>query len=182
MSSQRVLAYQHQLYSVALATINTFTALWINTNTTIGVWCFIQDLKKSLKMPLFGSTFSPKKIPPRKSASLSSLHTVSKEETLFLLQQHCAKDTSFIMCTNGCITMNQYLYFVLIPYLQYYDPQGINKMHIVFWFIYISCQYFSHLFNCFYNCFIFWLLFLIFIFFNCVFVCNIYVKENSSYV
>ncbi|KAI9529301.1 Protein chibby 1 [Dissostichus eleginoides] len=37
-----------------------------------------QDLKKSLKMPLFGSTFSPKKIPPRKSASLSSLHTLDR--------------------------------------------------------------------------------------------------------
>lgn len=30
-----------------------------------------------LKMPLFGSTFSPKKTPPRKSASLSNLHNVS---------------------------------------------------------------------------------------------------------
>ncbi|KAJ4940139.1 hypothetical protein JOQ06_026448 [Pogonophryne albipinna] len=29
-------------------------------------------------MPLFGSTFSPKKIPPRKSASLSSLHTLDR--------------------------------------------------------------------------------------------------------
>ncbi|XP_019798959.1 protein chibby homolog 1 isoform X1 [Sagmatias obliquidens] len=29
------------------------------------------------KMPLFGSTFSPKKTPPRKSASLSNLHNVS---------------------------------------------------------------------------------------------------------
>uniref|UniRef100_A0AAQ4P557 Chibby 1, beta catenin antagonist n=1 Tax=Gasterosteus aculeatus aculeatus TaxID=481459 RepID=A0AAQ4P557_GASAC len=38
----------------------------------------IQDLKKSLKMPLFGNTFSPKKIPPRKSASLSSLHTLDR--------------------------------------------------------------------------------------------------------
>ncbi|KAF3853293.1 hypothetical protein F7725_013981 [Dissostichus mawsoni] len=37
-----------------------------------------RDLKKSLKMPLFGSTFSPKKIPPRKSASLSSLHTLDR--------------------------------------------------------------------------------------------------------
>uniref|UniRef100_A0A667XA64 Chibby 1, beta catenin antagonist n=1 Tax=Myripristis murdjan TaxID=586833 RepID=A0A667XA64_9TELE len=30
------------------------------------------------KMPLFGNTFSPKKIPPRKSASLSSLHTLDR--------------------------------------------------------------------------------------------------------
>ncbi|XP_075890836.1 protein chibby homolog 1 isoform X2 [Nelusetta ayraudi] len=29
-------------------------------------------------MPLFGNTFSPKKIPPRKSASLSSLHTLDR--------------------------------------------------------------------------------------------------------
>lgn len=32
---------------------------------------------KSLRMPLFGYMFSPKKTPPRKSATLSSLHTVS---------------------------------------------------------------------------------------------------------
>ncbi|XP_017271607.1 protein chibby homolog 1 [Kryptolebias marmoratus] len=38
----------------------------------------MEDLKKSLKMPLFGNTFSPKKIPPRKSASLSSLHTLDR--------------------------------------------------------------------------------------------------------
>uniref|UniRef100_A0A3B5PZE7 Chibby 1, beta catenin antagonist n=1 Tax=Xiphophorus maculatus TaxID=8083 RepID=A0A3B5PZE7_XIPMA len=35
------------------------------------------DFKKSL-MPLFGNTFSPKKTPPRKSASLSSLHTLDR--------------------------------------------------------------------------------------------------------
>uniref|UniRef100_H3D5X4 Chibby 1, beta catenin antagonist n=1 Tax=Tetraodon nigroviridis TaxID=99883 RepID=H3D5X4_TETNG len=29
-------------------------------------------------MPFFGNTFSPKKIPPRKSASLSSLHTLDR--------------------------------------------------------------------------------------------------------
>ncbi|KAG7506620.1 hypothetical protein JOB18_010958 [Solea senegalensis] len=29
-------------------------------------------------MPIFGNTFSPKKIPPRKSASLSSLHTLDR--------------------------------------------------------------------------------------------------------
>ncbi|KAL7868980.1 hypothetical protein AOLI_G00129680 [Acnodon oligacanthus] len=29
-------------------------------------------------MPLFGSTFSPKKTPPRKSASLSNLHTLDR--------------------------------------------------------------------------------------------------------
>ncbi|XP_008312955.1 protein chibby homolog 1 isoform X3 [Cynoglossus semilaevis] len=29
-------------------------------------------------MPLFGNTFSPKKTPPRKSASLSSLHTLDR--------------------------------------------------------------------------------------------------------
>ncbi|KAK9530686.1 hypothetical protein VZT92_012174 [Zoarces viviparus] len=29
-------------------------------------------------MPLFGNTFSPKRIPPRKSASLSSLHTLDR--------------------------------------------------------------------------------------------------------
>eukprot|EP00066_Takifugu_rubripes_P000809 XP_003961568.2 PREDICTED: protein chibby homolog 1-like [Takifugu rubripes] len=32
----------------------------------------------SLRMPFFGNTFSPKKIPPRKSASLSSLHTLDR--------------------------------------------------------------------------------------------------------
>ncbi|CAG5910460.1 unnamed protein product [Menidia menidia] len=37
-----------------------------------------QDFRKSLKMPLFGNTFSPKKTPPRKSASLSSLHTLDR--------------------------------------------------------------------------------------------------------
>ncbi|XP_034843391.1 protein chibby homolog 1 isoform X1 [Mirounga leonina] len=30
------------------------------------------------KMPLFGNTFSPKKTPPRKSASLSSLHNLDR--------------------------------------------------------------------------------------------------------
>ncbi|XP_041446647.1 protein chibby homolog 1 isoform X2 [Xenopus laevis] len=29
-------------------------------------------------MPLFGSTFSPKKVPPRKSASLSNLHALDR--------------------------------------------------------------------------------------------------------
>ncbi|MEE6502645.1 hypothetical protein FKM82_004583 [Ascaphus truei] len=29
-------------------------------------------------MPLFGSTFSPKKTPPRKSASLSNLHALDR--------------------------------------------------------------------------------------------------------
>ncbi|KAG8441753.1 hypothetical protein GDO86_010797 [Hymenochirus boettgeri] len=29
-------------------------------------------------MPLFGNTFSPKKVPPRKSASLSNLHTLDR--------------------------------------------------------------------------------------------------------
>ncbi|XP_042364301.1 protein chibby homolog 1 isoform X1 [Plectropomus leopardus] len=38
----------------------------------------MEDLKRSLKMPLFGNTFSPKKTPPRKSASLSSLHTLDR--------------------------------------------------------------------------------------------------------
>ncbi|KAM9425305.1 protein chibby homolog 1-like isoform 1-T1 [Pholidichthys leucotaenia] len=38
----------------------------------------MEDLKKSLRMPLFGNTFSPKKTPPRKSASLSSLHTLDR--------------------------------------------------------------------------------------------------------
>ncbi|XP_041829899.1 protein chibby homolog 1 isoform X1 [Melanotaenia boesemani] len=38
----------------------------------------MEDLKNSLKMPFFGSTFSPKKTPPRKSASLSSLHTLDR--------------------------------------------------------------------------------------------------------
>ncbi|XP_071400148.1 protein chibby homolog 1 isoform X1 [Centroberyx affinis] len=38
----------------------------------------MEEFKRSLKMPLFvGNTFSPKKTPPRKSASLSNLHTVS---------------------------------------------------------------------------------------------------------
>ncbi|XP_046887871.1 protein chibby homolog 1 isoform X2 [Hypomesus transpacificus] len=31
-----------------------------------------------VKMPLFGNTFSPKKTPPRKSASLSNLHTLDR--------------------------------------------------------------------------------------------------------
>lgn len=30
------------------------------------------------KMPFFGNTFSPKKTPPRKSASLSNLHTLDR--------------------------------------------------------------------------------------------------------
>eukprot|EP00079_Xenopus_tropicalis_P024014 XP_012816531.1 PREDICTED: protein chibby homolog 1 isoform X1 [Xenopus tropicalis] len=30
------------------------------------------------KMPLFGNTFSPKKVPPRKSASLSNLHALDR--------------------------------------------------------------------------------------------------------
>ncbi|CAK6961713.1 protein chibby homolog 1 [Scomber scombrus] len=38
----------------------------------------MEDLKNSLKMPLFGNTFSPKKIPPRKCASLSSLHSLDR--------------------------------------------------------------------------------------------------------
>ncbi|XP_026206524.1 protein chibby homolog 1 isoform X1 [Anabas testudineus] len=38
----------------------------------------MEDFKKSFKMPLFGNTFSPKKTPPRKSASLSSLHTLDR--------------------------------------------------------------------------------------------------------
>ncbi|CAB1438135.1 unnamed protein product [Pleuronectes platessa] len=38
----------------------------------------MENLKKSLKMPLFGNTFSPKKTPPRRSASLSSLHTLDR--------------------------------------------------------------------------------------------------------
>ena len=36
-------------------------------------------------MPLFGSTFSPKKTPPRKSASLSNLHNVSVSTGLNLV-------------------------------------------------------------------------------------------------
>ncbi|RVE59333.1 hypothetical protein OJAV_G00187540 [Oryzias javanicus] len=36
----------------------------------------MEDLKRSLKMPLFGNTFSPKKTLPRRSASMSSLHTL----------------------------------------------------------------------------------------------------------
>ncbi|XP_068111096.1 protein chibby homolog 1 [Hyperolius riggenbachi] len=31
-----------------------------------------------VKMPLFGNTFSPKKTPPRKSASLSNLHALDR--------------------------------------------------------------------------------------------------------
>ncbi|XP_077406946.1 protein chibby homolog 1 isoform X1 [Vanacampus margaritifer] len=38
----------------------------------------MEDLKMSLKLPRFGKSFSPKKIPPRKSASLSSLHTLDR--------------------------------------------------------------------------------------------------------
>ncbi|XP_008312954.1 protein chibby homolog 1 isoform X2 [Cynoglossus semilaevis] len=38
----------------------------------------MEELKRSLRMPLFGNTFSPKKTPPRKSASLSSLHTLDR--------------------------------------------------------------------------------------------------------
>ncbi|XP_077481704.1 protein chibby homolog 1 isoform X1 [Stigmatopora argus] len=36
----------------------------------------MEDLKMSLK--LFGRSFNPKKIPPRKSRSLSSLHTLDR--------------------------------------------------------------------------------------------------------
>ncbi|XP_071754537.1 protein chibby homolog 1 isoform X2 [Centroberyx gerrardi] len=39
----------------------------------------MEEFKRSLKMPLFvGNTFSPKKTPPRKSASLSNLHTLDR--------------------------------------------------------------------------------------------------------
>ncbi|KAJ0015740.1 hypothetical protein NQD34_014030 [Periophthalmus magnuspinnatus] len=38
----------------------------------------MEEIKKSLKMPLFKSTFSPKKTPARKAASLSSLHTLDR--------------------------------------------------------------------------------------------------------
>lgn len=38
----------------------------------------MEDIKKSLRMPLFGNTFSPKKVPARKAASLSSLHTLDR--------------------------------------------------------------------------------------------------------
>ncbi|XP_028263234.1 protein chibby homolog 1 isoform X1 [Parambassis ranga] len=38
----------------------------------------MENLKNSLKMPFFGNTFTPKKTPPRKSASLSSLHTLDR--------------------------------------------------------------------------------------------------------
>lgn len=33
---------------------------------------------RRLRMPLFGNTFSPKKTPPRKSASLSNLHSLDR--------------------------------------------------------------------------------------------------------
>ncbi|XP_004080168.1 protein chibby homolog 1 [Oryzias latipes] len=36
----------------------------------------MEDLKRSLKMPLFGNLFSPKKTLSRRSASMSSLHTL----------------------------------------------------------------------------------------------------------
>lgn len=36
-------------------------------------------------MPLFGNTFSPKKTPPRKAASLSNLHLVSRRVPACLL-------------------------------------------------------------------------------------------------
>ncbi|XP_056153438.1 protein chibby homolog 1 isoform X2 [Lampris incognitus] len=39
----------------------------------------METFKNTLsKMPLFGNTFSPKKTPPRKSASLSNLHTLDR--------------------------------------------------------------------------------------------------------
>ncbi|CAL8262251.1 protein chibby homolog 1 isoform X1 [Gadus morhua] len=39
----------------------------------------METFKKSLtNMPLFGNTFTPKKTPPRKSASLSNLHTLDR--------------------------------------------------------------------------------------------------------
>ncbi|KAK7939973.1 hypothetical protein WMY93_003299 [Mugilogobius chulae] len=38
----------------------------------------MEEIKKSLRMPLFGSAFSPKKTPARKAASLSSLHTLDR--------------------------------------------------------------------------------------------------------
>nr|XP_048310727.1 protein chibby homolog 1 isoform X1 [Myodes glareolus] len=37
-------------------------------------WCFLLESG----MPLFGSIFSPKKTPPRKSASLSNLHSLDR--------------------------------------------------------------------------------------------------------
>ncbi|KAK6471576.1 protein chibby-like protein 1 [Huso huso] len=36
------------------------------------------EKRKELSMPLFGNVFSPKKTPPRKSASLSNLHTLDR--------------------------------------------------------------------------------------------------------
>ncbi|XP_060795654.1 protein chibby homolog 1 isoform X2 [Neoarius graeffei] len=41
--------------------------------------CIITRYHSLTKMPLFGNIFSPKKTPPRKSASLSNLHTVPTE-------------------------------------------------------------------------------------------------------
>ncbi|XP_059893086.1 protein chibby homolog 1 isoform X1 [Gadus macrocephalus] len=39
----------------------------------------METFKNSLtNMPLFGNTFTPKKTPPRKSASLSNLHTLDR--------------------------------------------------------------------------------------------------------
>nr|XP_057917263.1 protein chibby homolog 1 isoform X2 [Doryrhamphus excisus] len=43
----------------------------------------------SLKLPLFGNTFSPKKIPPRKSASLSSLHKLDRSTRELELGLEC---------------------------------------------------------------------------------------------
>ncbi|XP_062859860.1 protein chibby homolog 1 isoform X1 [Trichomycterus rosablanca] len=42
-----------------------------SANSTLGY-------DSSFKMPLFGNIFSPKKTPPRKSASLSNLHTLDR--------------------------------------------------------------------------------------------------------
>lgn len=74
-------------------------------NTAIVAPSFIQDLKKSLKMPLFGNTFSPKKTPPRKSASLSSLHTVSLIELSFAASSSLRRFLRRLrcgLCKGGC--------------------------------------------------------------------------------
>ncbi|XP_006155426.1 protein chibby homolog 1 isoform X1 [Tupaia chinensis] len=46
--------------------------LWIHRAGSIG----LSTIRP--KMPLFGNTFSPKKTPPRKSASLSNLHSLDR--------------------------------------------------------------------------------------------------------
>ncbi|AWP17368.1 putative protein chibby -like 1 isoform 4 [Scophthalmus maximus] len=60
-----------------------------NTNAAVVEPSLVQSFKTSLKMPLFGNTFSPKKTPPRRSASLSSLHTLDRSTREIELGLEC---------------------------------------------------------------------------------------------